>query len=254
MAKENSSWQRKLVTLLTVVSLSAAGFATVLFPAYQTALALEQGDVVRLRLRLHKAPWKTPEKAPWRYEFSAGGERFAGTEFLAENAPQYNRATDTATAQVVYLRADPSHHRMEPVTEIAGTPVPEYVPLLVKVAAGALLAGWLVSSSEHFWALLFPGSRGGSRAGDHVGLIIANTLALVLLPGLAITVVAAVLSFVPDFPLYRDERLGWIVAAVVNLLLLLGPGLLGPHLERRIERQRELPPPSNTKLPNSRVN
>jgi hypothetical protein len=193
----------------------------VMLPPYVTDRVLAGGETVALRLPLFKQPGPISARVPYEYRFRVAGREYRGTEFLSEQAVLWDFDTNSASAVVVYARANPAHHRMEPVTTIGGIRWVSVFPWALLVAAGLSLTAWLAASWEHLGRLLQRSELTIRPAADAVMLLL-NTVAAVMFIVLPAAMMAALLGWFEGNPLYAPHR-GWFTAVAVLALA----GLLG---------------------------
>jgi hypothetical protein len=193
----------------------------VMLPSYVTDRVLAESETVALLLPLFKQPGPIPARIPYEYMFRVAGREYRGTEFLSEQAVLWDFDTNSASAVVVYARANPAHHRMEPVTTIGGIRWVSVFPRVLLVTVGLSLTAWLAASWEHLGRLLKRSESTIPPAADAV-MVLLNTVAAVVFIVLPAATMAALLGWFECNPFYVTHR-GWLtVVAVLALALLLG--------------------------------
>lgn len=193
----------------------------VMLPSYVTDRVLAESETVALLLPLFKQPGPIPARIPYEYMFRVAGREYRGTEFLSEQAVLWDFDTNSASAVVVYARANPAHHRMEPVTTIGGIRWVSVFPRVLLVTVGLSLTAWLAASWEHLGRLLKRSESTIPPAADAV-MVLLNTVAAVVFIVLPAATMAALLGWFEGNPFYVPHR-GWLtVVAVLALALLLG--------------------------------
>jgi hypothetical protein len=193
----------------------------VMLPSYVTDRVLAESETVALLLPLFKQPGPIPARIPYEYMFRVAGREYRGTEFLSEQAVLWDFDTNSASAVVVYARANPAHHRMEPVTTIGGIRWVSVFPRVLLVTVGLSLTAWLAASWEHLGRLLKRSESTIPPAADAV-MVLLNTVAAVVFIVLPAATMAALLGWFEGNPFYVPHR-GWLtVVAVLALAVLLG--------------------------------
>jgi hypothetical protein len=193
----------------------------VMLPSYVTDRVLAESETVALLLPLFKQPGPIPARIPYEYMFRVAGREYRGTEFLSEQAVLWDFDTNSASAVVVYARANPAHHRMEPVTTIGGIRWVSVFPRVLLVTVGLSLTAWLAASWEHLGRLLKRSESTIPPAADAV-MVLLNTVAAVVFIVLPAATMAALLGWFEGNPFYVPHR-GWLtVVAVLTLAVLLG--------------------------------
>lgn len=171
-----------------------------------------------------------PARIPYEYSFRVAGREYRGTEFLSEQAVLWDFDTNSASAVVVYARANPAHHRMEPVTTIGGIRWVSVFPRVLLIAAGLSLTAWLAASWEHLGRLLKWSESTIQPAAD-AALVLLNTVAAVVFIVLPATTMAALLGWFEGNPFYVPHR-GWLtVVAALALAVLLGTAWISQRVE-----------------------
>lgn len=214
-------YRRLVAGFLSWVTVLISLWLPVMLPPYVTDRVLAEGETVTLLLPLSKEPGPIPARVPYEYRFTVAGRAYRGTEFLSEQAVRWDFDTNSASAVVVYARANPAYHRMEPVTTIGGIRWVGVFPQVLLVAVGLALIAWLAASWEHLVRLLRLTAAGVRPAAD-VGILLLNTVAAVVFILLPATTMAALLGWVEGNPFYTPHR-GWLtVIAGLSLAVLLG--------------------------------
>jgi hypothetical protein len=202
----------------------------VMLPSYVTDRVLAESETVALLLPLFKQPGPIPARIPYEYMFRVAGREYRGTEFLSEQAVLWDFDTNSASAVVVYARANPAHHRMEPVTTIGGIRWVSVFPRVLLTAAGLSLTAWLAASWEHLGRLL-KWSESTIRPAADATLVLLNTVAAVVFIVLPAATMGALLGWFEGNPFYVPQR-GWLtVVAVLALAVLLGTAWISRRVE-----------------------
>lgn len=228
-------YRRLVAGFLSWVTVLISLWLPVMLPPYLTDRVLAEGETVALLLPLSKEPGPIPARVPYEYRFTVAGREYRGTEFLSEQAVLWDFDTESASAIVVYARANPAHHRMEPVTSIGGIRWVGVFPQMLLVAAGLSLIAWLAAGWDHFHRLWGPAETTIGPEDDCFILALNAVVAAVLIV-LPATTMAVLLGWFGGNSFYVPQR-GWLtVIAGLSLAVLLGTAWVSRRFETRVEQ------------------
>ncbi len=249
---QRQSLTRNIAGFMLFLTLVISAILATALPHYLTDRALASGEVVELVLPLNKKnPEKNPAKVPWVYAFTVDGVDYEGSPFLSEEAIQGDPTTGEFFARVVYLKSNPAHHRMEPVSEAGGI---RWVGIFPKVLVLALMLSGFACLAACWEHIVRIGGKGTARHATLVedwAMILVNVSVAFTIIALPMAALGSLMGFMGSYDLYKGAAVPLAVVALVLLVWFIVAAKLGANLEGIIQQRLGGMAPTSSRRPKS---